>query len=143
MHMKYLFTATFADGSTIEQTPDDKSTIEPEKRSQFYDVLKLAETKELVRFELRLREHAIAGPTGVPTERYAVDLRDGHFEVNGVPFRMHEDSVVGFELIYFRQHTHSFNQTQHTTREVSHDIVFRIGWKLKGNQNYQRVMQID
>lgn len=130
--LKYLFTAIYADGSTIVQTADDKSLIEPEKRSQFYDVLKLAEQKQLVAFALKGAEH-----------EYGVDLRDGHFEIDGVSFRMHETEVYGFELIFFRQHTHSFNQTREKDTEVSHEVVYRMGWKLTGNQNYQRVMQID
>lgn len=130
--LKYLFTAIYADGSALVQTADDKSYFDPEKRSQFYDVLCLAEQKQLVAFALKGEGH-----------EYGVDLRDGHFEIDGVSFRMHESEMYGFELIFFRQHTHSFNQTREKDTEVSHDVVYRIGWKLKGNQNYQRVMQID
>jgi hypothetical protein len=130
--LKYLFTAIYNDGSTYKQTADDKSLIDPEKRSQFFDVLQLAEKKTLIAFTLAGEGH-----------EYGVDLRDGHFEIDGVPFRMHETEEYGFELIFFRQHTHSFNQTREKDVEVSHDIVYRMGWKLKGNQTYQRVMQID
>lgn len=133
--LKYLFTATFADGSMIVQTPEDKSLIDPEKRSQFYDVLQMAERQQLISFVLK----------GEGRE-YGVDLRDGHFEIDGVAFRMHEDDTLGgFKLIFFRQHTHSFLQTREKDTEVSHDVVYRMGWQTQTfkEENYQRVMQID
>lgn len=142
--LKYLFIATFADGATYRQTPDDESRLEPGVRSQFYDVLKKAETCPIVRFELN--EIPAAAFLPKPGNSFAVDLIDGHFEVNGTPFKMHEEELVGFELVFFRNHTHSFNQRLTGTaqpKEVSHDVVYRIGWKLKGQQTYQRVMQIE
>lgn len=137
MPLKYFFTATFADGHTIVQTEEDKSVIDPEKRSAFYDVLAYAEKVQLVKFKL---EGFYMNSGG---HDYAVDLIDGHFEVNGIPFRMHEDQPTGFELIFFRQHTHTFNVGRSGQKEMGHDIVYRMGWKVKGSQNYQRVMQID
>lgn len=136
MPLKYLFIATFADGSTIVQQPEDKSTIDPEKRSQFYDVLQYAEKSPIVRFELKSED-------GGPARTFAVDLRDGHFEVNGQAMRMHESDEAGFELIFFRQHTHDFLVSRTENKETRHKIVYRMGWKIAGNQNYQRVMQID
>ena len=133
--LKYLFRATFADGSVIVQTPDDKSIIDPEKRSQFYDVIEMAKRKQLVAFVLEGEGH-----------EYGVDLRDGHFEIDGVAFAMHEQPYVGFELIFFRQHTHDFEQgvqQDAQPKEVKHEIVYRFGWKLKGDQQTQRVMQFD
>ena len=56
--------------------------------------------------------------------------------------RMHEEEVVGFEIIFFRQHTHSFHVGKEKNEETSHDIVYRMGWKKTGDQTYQRVMQI-
>jgi hypothetical protein len=135
--LKFLFIATFADGHTIRQTPDDKSAIEPEKRSQFFDVLHYGAKIPLVRFELQ-GEHS---PLGWFT--YAVDLVDGHFEVCGVPVRMHEEDLTGFEIIFFRQHSHHIAVGKDEDTEIGHDVVYRLGWKLKGNQNYQRVMQFD
>jgi len=130
--LKYLFTATFIDGSSIVQTPDDQSIIEPGKRSQFFDVLELAKQKQLVSFVLKGEGH-----------EFGVDLRDGHFEIDGVAFNMHEEEMPGFELIFFRQHTHKFNQGKEKDTELSHDVVYRMGWKVPGQQTYQRVMQFD
>lgn len=130
--LKYLFTATFADGTTIEQTPEDRSAIDPEKRSQFFDVLERSKSVKLVAFVLK----------GEGRE-YGVDLRDGHFEIDGVPFVMHEAPIPAFELIFFRRHTHTFHQGREKNTELAHDVVYRIGWKALHDQNYQRVMQID
>lgn len=128
--LKYLFTAEYKDGSIFHQNAEDKSSREPEKRSAFFDVRQ----EELKSFTLTGAGHS-----------YKVDLSDGHFEVDGVPFRMHEEQdLSGFRIIFFRQHTHSFNQTREKTTEIAHDIVYRLGWQctVKG-QNYKQVMQID
>jgi hypothetical protein len=135
--LKYLFVATFEDGSTIEQTPDDKSAIDPEKRSQFFDVLRYGETSPIVRFELF---ENVGEFSSKPPMRYAVDLRDGHFELCDVPFQMHEEPVSDLRLIFFRNHKHTFNQFH---EERSHEVVYRTGWQTtKDGEIYQRVMQI-
>lgn len=126
--LKYLFTATFADGSTIEQTPEDVSARDP-IRSCFFDVLETGRERGLVAFVLRGDGH-----------EYGVDLRDGHFEIDGVKFFMHEKPEAGYELIFFRQHTHSFNLNQ---EEIAHEVVYRMGWKVAGDQQTQRVMQFE
>lgn len=145
--LKYLFTATFADGSEIVQTPEDRSELEPEKRSQFYDVLERAKQVAMTRFELREAEGA---------RRFAVDLRDGAFEAGGERFFIHDDHtelvnkktvsipLSNFRIVFFRTHKHSFNVGVHTQEEISHEIVYRFGWQATVNGvNYQRVMQID
>jgi hypothetical protein len=133
MPLKYLFTAMYEDGSTIEQTLDDRSTIDPEKRSQFYDVLQMEEQKPLVAFALKGDGH-----------EYGVDLRDGHFEIDGVSFRMHEeDELAGFRLVFYRRHTHDFVISKDSQEETRHDVVYRFGWQCTANgKNYQRIMQI-
>ncbi len=160
--LKYLFTAEYKDGSLYEQNEEDRSITEPDKRSCFYDV----DHDKLVGFVIKGNGHT-----------YGVDLRDGHFEVDGMPFFMHEvNDGVGhhieklpngravaielkdFRLIYFRRHTHQIEQSVHTGdhKEISHEIVFRVGWQceVKCNNkdcwtfknglthNYQQVMQI-
>lgn len=130
--MKYLFTAKYKDGSVYEQNPEDVSVTESEKRSCFYDIKDTLE--DLESFTLTGEGHI-----------YKVDLIDGHFEVDGVPFDMHEENLKDFRLIYFRQHTHSFNQKVEETVEFAHNIVFRFGWQTNDSEgkNYQRVMQIN
>lgn len=91
--LTYLFVAEFDDGSFIEQTPDDHSNT-LEGKSAFYDVL---HKKGLIRFSL----------VGVDTSNvFTVDLRDGLFELNGIPFGVHEQFFTPtkpLRLIYWRE----------------------------------------
>lgn len=143
--LKYLFKATFSDGTIYEQTPEDVSMIDPAKRSCFFDVMEYEKKSPLIKFTL----------IGVGHE-YTVNLKDGSFEIDGVKFFMHEGHNVivrgvktgsfiplkDFRIIFFRQHTHSFKVGQNTQQELSHEIVYRMGWQatMQG-QNYQQVMQ--
>lgn len=125
--MKYLFTVKYKDGSFYHQNAEDRSATEPDKRSCFFDV----KQDEVATFTLEGEGHT-----------YSVNLIDGHFEVNGVPFAMHEEALSGFRLIFFRQHTHNF--IAGSGEEIKHDIVYRLGWQCTVNgENVQRVMQID
>ena len=131
--LKYLFDAQFDDGSCYTQNVDDRSIIDPEKRSCFYDVLQEVEKgKKLVLFTIASEDGA-----------FSVDLRDGTFIVNFAHFKAHEEEdLTNFRLIYFRSHTHSFNMNN---EELSHEIIFRLGWQAndsKGN-NVQRVLEIE
>jgi hypothetical protein len=92
----YHFVATFRDGSQIFQNEDDVSPLDPTKNCLF-DVLE--------------REKAGDGPVSFgligPLGFFGVDLRDGHFEINGIPFFMHRPEQKGenykdFRLISFR-----------------------------------------
>lgn len=135
MPLKYLFTATFADGSTIEQTAEDKSAIEPEKRSQFYDVMQRSEQTPLIAFVLKGEGH-----------EYGVDLRDGHFEIDGTPFRFHEDlETHSFKIVFWRNHTHDFLVSRTEDKEIRHVVVYRIGWEAMNSlgRKVKEVMQID
>jgi hypothetical protein len=131
--LKYLFTATFKDGTVIEQTPDDRSVVD-EKRSRFYDVLEEAKKQQLVSFTLCGEGHT-----------YTVDLTDGHFEVDGVSFRMIEGELPEYRIVFFRQHTHDFLMGSDGTQTPStHTVCYRMGWQCTFNEkNYQRVMEID
>lgn len=124
--LKYLFTAEYTDGSVFVQNPEDRSQIEPEKRSAYYDI----DHSKLVKFSLQGEGHI-----------YSVNLHTGHFEVDSVPFYMHEENLGGFKLIFFRRHTHQYNQE--TKEELGHSIVYQIGWQCFVNgKNYQKVMNI-
>lgn len=139
--LKYLFTAVYKDGSVYQQNAEDRSVKEPDKRSCYYDL----DQDQLDYFVLKGEGH-----------EYGVDLRDGHFEIDGVQFVMHEGHqrklpngrtvivpLSDFRLIFFRQHTHNFIVGQNVQKEVSHEIVYRIGWQCTvDGKNYQQVMQI-
>jgi hypothetical protein len=125
--LKYLFTAQYLDGSVFAQNPEDVSSVDP-KRSAFYDV----DHSKLAIFYLVSSNNV-----------YSVNLIDGHFEVNGVPFRLHDDpELKDFRLIFFRQHTHNYNII--TKEELSHEIVYKLGWQTtKEGKNIQHVIEFD
>jgi len=120
MVMKYIFTATYKDGSTYIQNMEDVS-VSDEKRSCFFDVDK----DNLKTFRLDGDGHS-----------YLVNLEDGHFEVDGVSFLLHEEPLEAFKIIYFRRHRHHYQ----AGAETSHEMVYRLGWQ-SGSE--QRVMQIE
>lgn len=97
--MRWLFTAEFADGSTIEQDESDRSQTRTDGTgSRFSDVLAYQDTSPLVAFHL----YHTNGK-----EAATVDLRTGAFVINGTPFHAHnqffEPGERQLELIYFRE----------------------------------------
>ncbi len=139
MALKYLYQANFADGSFFQQPieeENDKSAIDPTK-SAFFDVLQRQD--ELVSFGLFSEE--------VP-DTWAVDLRDGHFEVNGLPFTAQNPSQpsksdVTRRLIYFRKVTRNFNPGDLT--EIRVHIAFHFGYQYndKDGKNHQITIAVD
>ena len=122
--MKYLFIVTYKDGTEYRQNQEDVSITDP-IRSCYFDI----KQDEVARFSLVGNGHV-----------YSVDLIDGHFEVDSVPFRFYELPIENLRLVFWRQHTHQFN-LQH--QEKGHDIVYRMGWQAlddKG-ENVQRIME--
>ena len=136
--LKYLFKATFKDGRTLEQTPEDVSTKD-EARSAFRDVMDEAEQgNRVIRFEL-------TEPKMFP-DTYAVDLTDGHFEINGKRIEVGEQLPVNpqdihLRLIYFRRHTHDFNID---LEAKAHRVAYVIGWQTTiAGKNYQQLIAIE
>jgi hypothetical protein len=137
MPLKYLFTATFADGSKLVQTLEDQSVLEPDKRSAFFDVLAKAKQTPLVRFELTEGE-----------QTYAVDLTDGHFEHNGVVFAVSDgldpneaQNLAGAtrEIVFWRRHSHEIRMMDGV--ELGHNVRYDLGWQANVNgKNVQRLI---
>lgn len=119
--MKYLFEAHFSDGSIIAQTPDDASELDP-IRSTYYDVVQRLD--DVVLFGLYDNDH-----------KYVVDLRDGHFEIDGVPFSAQPVSAPTileggkFKLLYFRDHQQEITIRDGEPTPGVHYISFRFGWE--------------
>jgi len=82
--LKYLFTAGYSDGEQFAQTVEDVSTKD-EKRNAFYDV-----------DHSRLDWFTLLGNG----KAYAVDLRDGHLEIDGNKFFLGDDIVFERKLYY-------------------------------------------
>ena len=123
--MKYLFEAHFKDGSVVAQTPEDRSAIEPDTRSAYYDVVQKG-LDQVTLFGLKSYEHT-----------YVVDLTDGHFEIDGIPFSAQPatgpfiPAEGTFELVYFRDITRQFNVAADDSRPEEGVVhtAFRFGWK--------------
>ena len=138
--LKYTFKALYKDGTTYNQNKEDISVSDP-KKSCFFDL----QQDRIRSFFVYNDEHT-----------YSVNLEDGHFEVDGVPFCMHTDHVKNFpggrqlamplkdfRLIFFRQHVHDIKVTVEKNEEIDHRITYNIGWQCTvDGKNYQEVMQI-
>lgn len=121
------FVANYTDGSSYFQNDADASVKESE-RNCFFDV----EHDRLASFEL----------CGADGRCFGVDLLDGHFEVGGVSFRMHDEDITDIRLIYFRRVTLQFNIMH---EEVGRAVAYRLGWQAldRKGKNVQRIMEID
>jgi len=139
--LKYLFKAEYKDGSFFEQNPDDIST-QDSKRSAFFDV-KLDQVK---RFSLISSDSLVVNNVKY-VDIFTVDLTDGHFEINDMPFKVHDNTleVTDFKLIFFRRHKHSINVVENEFDESSktHVTTYRLGWQAKDKKglNHERVIE--
>ena len=127
MPLKYLFQVTYKDGSTYTQNEEDKSISGNDTKSCYFDV----KQEDVKNFFLFNNEH-----------QYSVNLEDGHFEVDGLPFFMHTDFLLkDFRIVFYRQHTHDFTMDG---QEVNHRIAYCFGWQTndKDKKNVQRIMTI-
>jgi hypothetical protein len=159
MSLSYLFRAYFADGSTFDQTPNDKARLDHPRKgtgSAFTDLLWLLETgqKELVAFALRK-----------PRARkpfIAVHLTDGHFELAahdfwaGPEWRGELPAGVIRQLIYYRdvQQIASMDVNDATGEELTGwryetKVVTYLGWQATidtpdgRGRNVQHVIGLD
>jgi hypothetical protein len=137
VRLAYLFEAHFADGTMIQQTAEDRSAIDPEKRSAFYDVMQRVD--ELQFFGLFNDQHT-----------YVVDLRDGHFEVDGRPLFLEPTARPlprggKFSIVYFRDHEQDFEMSGRDGEQTmgEHRIAFRLGWEYEvAGKKYEQAIVI-
>lgn len=130
--LAYLFECHFTDETVLFQTQDDVSTLDPTK-SAFYDALQRAD--EIAVFGIVNDEHT-----------YAVDLRDGHFEIDGIPFVVHSGDELPttdctYRIVYFRRVRQSV--TMGYTEMASVDTEYHIGWQTTiDGKNYQKTIAV-
>lgn len=127
-----FFVANFEDGHQIIQDESDVSSFDS-SRSQFYDVLEYSKTSPLISFIL-----------GNQNVAYGVDLRDGHFEVNGVPFypyRIDREEYTDFQPIYLRNVRHDRNLE---TGEIITYLGYTVGFQANktNGESVQHVMKV-
>lgn len=109
--LKYKFIAQYDDETIFEQNDEDVS-IKDSLRSAFSDV----DQERLTGFALQGEGHL-----------YVVDLLDGRFEIDGVPFYLSDAPIKNRRLIFFRRHTHQFNLEDGS--EEGHTISYHLGWQ--------------
>jgi hypothetical protein len=89
--MEYLFTAHYNDGTSYQQNIEDKSILEPEKRSCFYDI----QHDKLIKFELTNGK-----------DYYNVNLLNGEIRcnINGqlIQFVNNTKNLTNYRIIYYR-----------------------------------------
>jgi hypothetical protein len=127
--LKYLFICVFTDGTRIEQDEKDASKL-MEGKSQFYDVLQAVEQGKKIQYFMLVGNGHV----------YTVDLLDGHFEINGLPFKTHEENhFTDYRIIYFRRHFHDATNEGFT----NHRIEYHLGWQTTfQGKNYKRFIVI-
>ncbi len=115
------FEADFKDNTTYIQGADDVS-IDTEGRNAFYDILQRMD--DVVQFHLIKDDNT----------RYTVDLRDGHFEINGIAFTSHDQFYVPgvLKLIYFKEMHQNFHAGDSEPYEIKVNRYF-IGWECNKN----------
>lgn len=147
MHLKYRWIAEYYDGSTIEEPEDGKSQIvayDPVtdyQPSAFRDI----DRDKLVKF------HIYGVDPEVESERWSVDLRDGHFEHNGIPFIVHPQFLdenhlfvpSKLDLVFFREvrREHDVTSTVQEDGTANDEITnireyvnrYFFGWKTNIN----------
>ena len=130
--MKYQFIARLKDGKDFRQDPEDRHPTKPDK-SSYTHLMEEAEVHGgIVLFQLIGKDHI-----------YLVDLRDGHFEIDGIAFESQGKNYMlkpnNLELVYYRDITRKFNHWLETETETR----FRFGWKMKdGDKVYQQTVSI-
>jgi len=144
---KYLFVAEYDDGTTYIQSPDDHSiNHDPTKEhnpSSFSDV----DHDKLIRF------HLIEPKEGEQIPICTVDLRDGHFEMYGTPFTIHEQFVEpkDLKLIYFRdvRRERTIKATVQEDGTIAEEVSdndyiakYYIGWQAKGDAKLKAIVGI-
>lgn len=138
--LKYLWTATFEDGTEIVEPADDRYSKLAEGEdgpSAFRDVLDKQEQSKLVTFHL----------TNVETgDKIGVDLETGQFAINGVAFDAHEQNLDAahkeLQIVFHREVREDTvaRQTDLSTVSKTHYINrYFIGWQVKGENITQTV----
>ena len=129
----YLFTCRLNDGTIIQQTQEDVSQ-EDTTRSAFFDVVQRIEDVETFSIKKYDAPH-----------NYMVDLRDGHFEIDGIPFQVSSEELPGeakFRLIYFHRHQHRVVQGQVMSGNGA-SIRYHIGWQTTiDGKNFQSMISV-
>jgi len=130
---KYLFEVEYRDGSIYKQHPEDLSETGDPGKNSFSDVLPRLE-------EIRLFQ--LVGDGHI----FTVNLEDLHFEIDNIPFIMHDPNVAltNIRLIYFRRTKINATMVGNgLPEEQSREVSYRMGWQANTSdgKNIQQVME--
>lgn len=132
LELRYLFGAHLSDEREHFQTADDVSVMNP-KKSAFFDLCQHDENGELVcdadgvavvRDDIELFQLEGQG------HKYLVDLRDGHFEVDGAVFFVEYPPQGKLSVVYFRRRRHHFQGGVEVWQECTYNFGWRCGDKV-------------
>lgn len=132
--MDYLFKAYYNDGSSYTQNIEDKSILEPEKRSCFFDV----DQSKLIRFDLFNNDSI-----------YSVNLLNGIISANIkgslIDIVIPENKLSNFRIIYFRRKQLIMNPLSPSERSEPKIIKYILGWQAndENNKNIQQIVEIN
>lgn len=121
------FQADFKNKTTYIQNGNDES-VDVKGKNSFYDILQRMD--EVSQFH-------IVKDDGT---RYTVDLTDGHFEVNGVSFIIHDQHYTPrkMKLIYFKEMHQNFKVGGDEPYEIRVNRYF-MGWECNENDKNTKV----
>lgn len=133
----YSYTAVFEDGHIIERDmndPEGDKSLTTEAGSRFTDVQNYEKTSKLISFVIHNNQIS-----------WGVDLRDGHFEVGGIPFWQHRPDLEpykDFRVIHYRTVRRTLNQE--TGEQTGETLAYAVGWQVthKG-ENVQRIVVVN
>lgn len=155
--LKYLFGAQLADGTEVYQTQADVSVVNASRPASF----DIAEQDEdggpkmgahgRVVFRPDIHLFQLMGEGHV----FLVDLRTGHFEIDGAPFAVAGDPIpdgmVEARLIYFKRRRHDLlcqialredGQVElQSGTESAQECEYHFGWSIEHEgRSYSRVL---
>ena len=125
--LKYLWTAEFADGSTIEQPEDDRYSKHDDSAewnpSAFRDILE--HPSELVRFTLG---------------SISIDMLTGVISISGTDFKINDEDTKR-KLIFYRDIERTYVDGVDMGSKV---VSYSVGYEYKDNKGkvHKRIMRI-
>ena len=148
LDLKYMFGAHLASGEEVFQNAEDLSPTSAGKNC-YYDLLRHNEAGEILpcpidgvalpRLDIEIFQLEGDG------HRYVVDLRDGHFQVDDVPFFMGPLPPANEKLMlvfHYRVSQHiktSMREGKRKREIIGRDVEYHFGWTTE-DKSRQQVM---
>lgn len=145
MELDYLFEAHFPDELIYQQTIEDVSVDAP-GRSACYDLClhddngnSVLDALGRVIFRDDILFFGLYSIVPKAVRTIVVDLRDGHFEINGVPFSPQPHWAKGaipaggkYRLIYYLDNEQDIIKLSNGSQRLGeHRRAYRLGWEYK------------